>query len=131
MLSEKQVLEIVPVGRTTLYRMEKAGRFPNRPTLARTGAFGSKTRSSLGRKRLTSSIRTVAGAKGVASVSPSYSWWRRDFSAVEGKNRQPCWIHGAWSASLIAIDRTSSRYEPIDVNQPHCWFPSSLAAPCA
>jgi prophage regulatory protein len=28
MLSEKQVLEIVPVGRTTLYRMAKAGRFP-------------------------------------------------------------------------------------------------------
>ena len=28
MLSEKQVLEIVPVARTTLFRMEKAGRFP-------------------------------------------------------------------------------------------------------
>lgn len=28
MLNEKQVLEIVPVGRTTLYRMEKAGKFP-------------------------------------------------------------------------------------------------------
>ena len=28
MLSEKHVLEIVPVGRTTLYSMEKAGRFP-------------------------------------------------------------------------------------------------------
>jgi prophage regulatory protein len=28
MLNEKQVLEIVPVGRTTLYRMAKAGRFP-------------------------------------------------------------------------------------------------------
>jgi prophage regulatory protein len=28
MLNEKQVLVIVPVGRTTLYRMEKAGRFP-------------------------------------------------------------------------------------------------------
>jgi len=28
MLSEKQVLEIVPVGRSTLWRMEKAGRFP-------------------------------------------------------------------------------------------------------
>jgi len=28
MLNEKQVLEIVPVGRTTLYRMEKADRFP-------------------------------------------------------------------------------------------------------
>jgi len=28
MLNEKKVLEIVPVGRTTLYRMEKAGRFP-------------------------------------------------------------------------------------------------------
>jgi prophage regulatory protein len=31
MLNEKQVLEIVPVSRTTLYRMEKAGRFP-KPT---------------------------------------------------------------------------------------------------
>lgn len=28
MLSEKQVLEIVPVGRSTLWRMERAGRFP-------------------------------------------------------------------------------------------------------
>ena len=28
MLNEKKVLEIVPVARTTLYRMEKAGRFP-------------------------------------------------------------------------------------------------------
>jgi predicted DNA-binding transcriptional regulator AlpA len=28
MLSEAQVLAIVPVSRTTLYRMEKAGRFP-------------------------------------------------------------------------------------------------------
>jgi len=28
MLSERQVLEVVPVARTTLYRMEKAGRFP-------------------------------------------------------------------------------------------------------
>ena len=28
MLTEKQVLDIVPLSRTTLYRMEKAGRFP-------------------------------------------------------------------------------------------------------
>ncbi|CCE04771.1 hypothetical protein BRAS3843_1130002 [Bradyrhizobium sp. STM 3843] len=28
MLSEKQVLAIVPVGRSTLWRMEKAGKFP-------------------------------------------------------------------------------------------------------
>lgn len=28
MLNEKQVLQIIPVGRTTLYRMEKSGRFP-------------------------------------------------------------------------------------------------------
>jgi prophage regulatory protein len=28
MLNEKQVLGIVPVSRTTLYRMEKTGRFP-------------------------------------------------------------------------------------------------------
>ena len=28
MLSDKQVLEIVPFGRTTLYRMEKANAFP-------------------------------------------------------------------------------------------------------
>ncbi|AMA59453.1 hypothetical protein BCCGELA001_26405 [Bradyrhizobium sp. CCGE-LA001] len=28
MLNEQQVLDIIPVSRTTLYRMEKAGRFP-------------------------------------------------------------------------------------------------------
>ena len=28
MLTEKQVLDIVPLSRTTLYRMEKAGKFP-------------------------------------------------------------------------------------------------------
>ena len=28
MLSEKEVLEEIPVSRTTLYRMEKAGKFP-------------------------------------------------------------------------------------------------------
>ncbi|MET4513789.1 AlpA family phage regulatory protein [Bradyrhizobium sp. I1.7.5] len=28
MLNETQVLEIIPVSRTTLYRMEKTGRFP-------------------------------------------------------------------------------------------------------
>jgi prophage regulatory protein len=28
MLNEKQVLEIIPVSRTTLHRMQKAGRFP-------------------------------------------------------------------------------------------------------
>ena len=28
MLNEKQVLAIVPVGHTTLWRMEKSGRFP-------------------------------------------------------------------------------------------------------
>jgi prophage regulatory protein len=28
MLSEKQVLAIIPIGRTTLFRMEKVGRFP-------------------------------------------------------------------------------------------------------
>ena len=28
MLNEKQVLEIIPVSRTTLFRLEKAGRFP-------------------------------------------------------------------------------------------------------
>jgi prophage regulatory protein len=28
MMTEKQVLGIIPVSRTTLYRMEKAGRFP-------------------------------------------------------------------------------------------------------
>ncbi|RXH25847.1 hypothetical protein XH99_22330 [Bradyrhizobium nanningense] len=28
MLSEAQVLQIVPISRTTLYRLEKAGKFP-------------------------------------------------------------------------------------------------------
>jgi prophage regulatory protein len=35
MLSEKQVLQIIPVGRTTLYRMEKAGRFPRSTYISR------------------------------------------------------------------------------------------------
>jgi len=34
MLTERQVLEIVPVGRTTLYRMEKAGRFPRSTSIS-------------------------------------------------------------------------------------------------
>ncbi|MCP1763639.1 helix-turn-helix transcriptional regulator [Bradyrhizobium japonicum] len=28
MLNEQQVLEIIPISRTTLYRMEKSGKFP-------------------------------------------------------------------------------------------------------
>lgn len=28
MLTEEQVLAVIPISRTTLYRMEKAGRFP-------------------------------------------------------------------------------------------------------
>jgi predicted DNA-binding transcriptional regulator AlpA len=63
MLSEKQVLEIVPVGRTTLYRMEKANRFP-KSTYIRTAESGSRMRLSLGSTRSMNSIRTVAGAKG-------------------------------------------------------------------
>ena len=66
MLSEKQVLEIIPIGRTTLYRMEKAGRFPKSTYIGPTGAFGLRMRSSVGRTRLTNSIRSVAGAKDVA-----------------------------------------------------------------
>jgi len=34
MLNEKQVLEIVPVGRSTLWRMEKAGKFPKAKHIA-------------------------------------------------------------------------------------------------
>jgi predicted DNA-binding transcriptional regulator AlpA len=34
MLSEKQVLGIVPVGRSTLWRMEKAGKFPKATHIA-------------------------------------------------------------------------------------------------
>ena len=68
MLNEKQVLEIVPVGRTTIYRMEKAGRFPKSTYISRTGAFHLKMRSSLGRTRLMNLIRAVAGARGVAVV---------------------------------------------------------------
>jgi predicted DNA-binding transcriptional regulator AlpA len=37
MLSEKQVLEIVPVGRTTLYWMEKAGWFPRSTYISANG----------------------------------------------------------------------------------------------
>jgi prophage regulatory protein len=34
MLNEKQVLAIVPVGRSTLWRMEKAGKFPKAKHIA-------------------------------------------------------------------------------------------------
>jgi len=34
MLNEKQVLAIVPVGRSTLWRMEKAGKFPKATHIA-------------------------------------------------------------------------------------------------
>jgi predicted DNA-binding transcriptional regulator AlpA len=34
MLNEKQVLGIVPVGRSTLWRMEKAGKFPKAKHIA-------------------------------------------------------------------------------------------------
>ncbi len=34
MLNEKQVLAIVPVGRSTLWRMEKTGRFPKATHIA-------------------------------------------------------------------------------------------------
>ena len=37
MLNQEQVLQIVPVCPVTLWRMEKAGRFRNRRTSARTG----------------------------------------------------------------------------------------------
>jgi hypothetical protein len=66
MLNEKQVLSIVPISRTTLYRAEKECRFRGQRTSRRTGGFGTKMKSWRGRTRSTSSIRTVAGAKVVA-----------------------------------------------------------------
>ena len=79
MLNEKQVLSIVPISRTTLYRAEKEGRFRGQRTSRRTGGFGTKMKSWRGRTRSTSSIRTVAGAKVVAIMH------RTDKSAFEGK----------------------------------------------
>jgi hypothetical protein len=72
MLNEAQVLALIPVSRTTPHRMTKTGRFP-KGTYARTAGFGLRMRSSLGRTRLMNSIRTVAGASGGATASPSPS----------------------------------------------------------
>ncbi len=72
MLNERQVLEIIPVSRTTLFRMMKTDAFQRLPTFLRTEGAGLKARSSLGSGPLASairiSIRTVAGARGVATV---------------------------------------------------------------
>ena len=65
MLSEKQVLEIIPVGRTTLYRMEKAGKFPRSTYISAEPADLVRRRNrQLGRTRSTNSIRAADAAKG-------------------------------------------------------------------
>ena len=74
MMNEAQVLKIVPVSRTTLYRMEKAGKFPrstyispNRRVWFEDEIIGWQS------VRLTNSIRTVAGAKGVAKQHQTHN----------------------------------------------------------
>jgi len=68
MLSEKQVLEIIPVGRTTLYRVEKKGRFPKSTYISPNRRVWFESDIIACRTRLTSSTRTVAGARGVVAV---------------------------------------------------------------
>jgi predicted DNA-binding transcriptional regulator AlpA len=69
MLNEKQVLEIVPVGRTTLYRMAKTGRFPRSTYISPNRRVWFEDEIVACKTPLTNSIRTVAGAKGVGPVS--------------------------------------------------------------
>jgi prophage regulatory protein len=64
MLNEKQLLEIVPVGRTTLYRMEKTGRFPRSTCISPNRRVWLADQIVAGKRPSMNSIRTVAGAKG-------------------------------------------------------------------
>lgn len=69
MLNEKQVLEIVPVGRTTLYRMVKAGRFPRPTYISPNRRVWFEDEIICWQNAVDERIRTVAGAKGGAAVS--------------------------------------------------------------
>ena len=51
MLSEKQVLQIVPVSAVTLWRMRRQAGFRDRLTSVRTGGSGTRTRSSRGKTK--------------------------------------------------------------------------------
>ena len=68
MLLEKQVLEIVPVGRTTLYRMEKAGRFPRSTYISANRRVWFEDEIIAWQNAVMNLIRAVAGARGVAVV---------------------------------------------------------------
>jgi len=75
MLNEKQVLGIVPLSRTSIYRLEKAGKFPRSTYISANRRFGTRMRSSIGNAPLTSSIRTEAAARGVADVFNQVRRW--------------------------------------------------------
>ena len=63
MLNEKQVLRSYRSAARRFTEWRRQAGFRSRPTLARTGAFGLKMRSSLGRTRSTNSIRAAGVAK--------------------------------------------------------------------
>ena len=68
MLNEKQVLEIIPISRTTLYRMEKAGRFPKSTYISPNRRVWYEDEIVAWQKRLMNSIRIGRGARDVACV---------------------------------------------------------------
>ena len=78
MLTERMVLDLVPISRTTLYRLEQAGRFPRSVYVSPNRRFWFRDEVIAWQAaNATSVIRTEDGAKGVATVfhllSPSPS----------------------------------------------------------
>lgn len=68
MLSERDILQLIPIGRATLYRMMREGTFPRGTFVSPNRRLGSRARLPAGSKRLTHTVRTVAGAKGAAAL---------------------------------------------------------------
>jgi len=69
MLTERMVLDLVPISRTTLYRLEQAGRFPRSVYVSPNRRFWFRDEVIAWQAaNATSVIRTEDGAKGVATV---------------------------------------------------------------
>ena len=71
MLTERMVLDLVPISRTTLYRLERAGKFPRSVYVSPNRRFWFRDEVIAWQAAVdnaTNVIRTGDGAKGVASV---------------------------------------------------------------
>lgn len=70
MLNEAQVLQIIPVSRTTLYRMEKAGSFPPSTYISPNRRAWFEDEIAAWQKLVDERDQCVVEARGVVAVSP-------------------------------------------------------------